>query len=247
MSVTRIDARGLHYRELNQRVREEIQRGTTRLHLANVNGQRYLADGLVGPLEMEIEGVAGNDLGVFMDGPQVRVRGNAQDAVGNTMNSGRIAIHGHAGDVIGYGMRGGTILVRHGVGYRVGIHMKSYRHRLPAIVVGGTAGAFLGEYLAGGLLVVLGLERQPGQPLTGDYCATGMHGGAIFLRGEVDRSLVATGDVRISQARPDDLDLIRPYLDDFAAEFAIRPDTLLTEPFWKLEPRSHRPYGSKYA
>jgi glutamate synthase domain-containing protein 3 len=36
---------------------------------------------------------AGNDLGMFMDGPLITVHGNVQDGVANTMNNGRICIH----------------------------------------------------------------------------------------------------------------------------------------------------------
>jgi glutamate synthase domain-containing protein 3 len=73
------------------------------------------------------------------------------------MDEGKIVIHGHAGDIAGYSMRGGSIFIRDDVGYRVGIHMKEYQDKVPAIVVGGTAQDFLGEYMAGGVLVVLGL------------------------------------------------------------------------------------------
>ena len=37
-------------------------------------------------------GTPGNDLGSFMDGPKITVRGNAQDGCGNTMNNGIIVI-----------------------------------------------------------------------------------------------------------------------------------------------------------
>ncbi|MFQ5810695.1 MAG: hypothetical protein ACE5JM_13860, partial [Armatimonadota bacterium] len=128
---TVIDAQGMHYRELNERVRKAIADGETAIELANVNGQRYIADGVEGDARIEIHGVPGNDLGAFMDGPTVVVHGNVQDAIGNTMNGGAIVVHGDAGDVIGYGMRGGRIFVRGHVGYRVGIHMKAFRSQMP--------------------------------------------------------------------------------------------------------------------
>ena len=191
-----IDASNLHYRDLNQRIRQEIAAGEKRFDLLNVNGQRYIADGIRGDIEFDIHGVPGNDLGAFMDGPTIRVHGNAQDVVGNTMNSGRIIVHGHAGDVLGYGMRGGELLVRGDVGYRVGIHMKAFGERQPVVVAGGRAGDFLGEYMAGGLLIVLGLGLRPGQRLVGNWCATGMHGGSIYLRSPHAGSEVASGGFR---------------------------------------------------
>jgi glutamate synthase domain-containing protein 3 len=242
-----IDARGLHYRELNARIREALAGGETEIALTNVNGQRYIADGIEGPAHIEIEGVPGNDLGAFMDGPTVVVHGNAQDAIGNTMNAGKIVVHGNAGDVLGYGMRGGKMLVRGDVGYRVGIHMKAYRSQVPVLVVGGGAADFLGEYMAGGMLVVLGLDGRSGDSLVGDYCATGMHGGIIYLRGEVDPSRVATNHVTIRQASEDDLQQLRLHLEEFCAEFGLDVEEIAGRPFAKLVPFSHRPYGGKYA
>ena len=61
--------------------------------------------------------------------------------------------------------------------------MKEYKDKIPAIVVGGVAGSFLGEYQAGGVIVVLGLHRE-NQPIAGYFCGTGMHGGKIYLRSD---------------------------------------------------------------
>jgi glutamate synthase domain-containing protein 3 len=253
----RIDAADLHYRELNQQVRQAVAAGERSFELVNVNGQRYIADGLQGPITFAIHGVPGNDLGAFMDGPVVTVHGNAQDAVANTMNAGRIVVHGHAGDVLGYGMRGGQLLVRGNVGYRVGIHMKAYLggggaalgpgDRLPVLVAGGVAGDFLGEYMAGGALIVLGLDRRPGDPLVGDWCATGMHGGVVYLRGEVDPARVATRFVAIRPADKSDKALIRPYIEAFTSAFGLNAAELLDHDFLRIAPISHRPYGAKYA
>jgi len=243
----RIDAQGLHYRELNHTIREAVAGGETEIELDHVNGQRYIADGIERPVSITIHGVPGNDLGAFMDGPSVVVRGNAQDVIGNTMNGGKIVIHGHAGDVLGYGMRGGKILVRGDVGYRVGIHMKAYRSQVPVLIVGGTTADFLGEYMAGGILVVLGLTGRQGQPVVGDYCATGMHGGMIYLRGGVDPSRIAGDHVAVREATDDDLRELRPHLAEYCAEFGCDVEAIMARSFLRLAPFSHRPYAGKYA
>jgi len=244
----RIDAGDMHYRELNRRIREAVAAGEKSLELVNVNGQRYIGDGIKsGDVTIEIHGVPGNDLGAFMDGPTIRVHGNAQDAVANTMNAGRILVEGDAGDVLGYGMRGGELFVRGKVGYRVGIHMKAYRGRWPVIVAGGTAGDFLGEYMAGGLLIVLGLERSNGEPVIGDWCATGMHGGVIYLRGEVDPRLVASRFAALRAAEDKDLGEIRRHVEAFCAAFSLDAEEMLKNGFLRVAPFSHRPYGAKYA
>ena len=61
---------------------------------------------------MVVNGVPGNDLATFMDGPTVIVNDNAQDGIGNTMNRGLVVVNGDAGDVLGYGMRGGRLYVK---------------------------------------------------------------------------------------------------------------------------------------
>ncbi|MGZ4937240.1 MAG: GltB/FmdC/FwdC-like GXGXG domain-containing protein, partial [Halobacteriota archaeon] len=147
----RIVAKYKHYKELNEEIAQAIGNGAAQLVLEDVNGQRFIADGLRGKLKIDIYGIPGNDLGMFMDGPTVTVFGNVQDGVGNTMSSGRIIVHGDGRDILGHSMRGGTIFVRGDVGYRVGIHMKTYKSSVPVIVAGGRAGDFLGEYMAGGI------------------------------------------------------------------------------------------------
>ena len=242
-----IDADGLHYRDLNERVRAAIADGCRLIRVTGVRGQRYLGAGLRGDLLIEVEGVPGNDLAAFMDGPRIVVRGNAQDGVCNTMNRGEVVVHGHAGDVLGYGMRGGALFVRGEVGYRVGIHMKEYKGQRPVLIAGGCAGDFLGEYMAGGVLAVLGLERRNGRPLVGDYCGTGMHGGVIFLRGEVDPAHIMLDQVGLSSASQEEMALLTPHLERFCQEFGGELANLLEQPFFVLRPVSHRPYGSKYA
>ena len=242
-SVT-VDAKGVYYRELNSRVRELISDGYTEIVLDGVNGQRYIGDGLTDRVNIIINGVPGNDLGAFMDGPTITVNDNAQDGVGNTMNSGKIVVRGHAGDVIGYGMRGGKIFVGSDVGYRVGIHMKSYGEQVPVIVAGGKAGDFFGEYMAGGVIILLGLGDDD-RPMVGHYAGTGMHGGAIYTRGEPAQHLLGK-EVSVSSLEDDDKKLLEGILPEFFADTLVDGSGIDISDFIKLQPFSHRPYGSKY-
>jgi glutamate synthase domain-containing protein 3 len=244
--MERIDSRGIHYRELNERIRRLAEEGEREFQLDNINGQRYLGTGLAySDLKMVVNGVPGNDLASFMNGPEIAIHDNAQDAICNTMNSGQVAVHGHAGDVLGYGMRGGRMFIKGNVGYRVGIHMKEYKKQVPVLIVGGTAGDFLGEYMAGGMLTLLGLEQQPGIPLAGDYLATGMHGGVIYLRGEVDPFTLGK-EVSVFDLNEADWDLLGPHLQDFCATFGYDYDEVSAGQFCKLLPVSRRPYGRLY-
>jgi glutamate synthase domain-containing protein 3 len=239
-----MDATGTYYRDLNARIRQLIEEGYQEITLDGVNGQRYIGDGLVDKVTIVINGVPGNDLGAFMDGPTMVVNDNAQDGVGNTMNSGKIVIKGHAGDVLGYGMRGGKVFVTGNVGYRVGIHMKSYKEQVPVIVAGGRAGDFFGEYMAGGVMVLLGMSFDEG-PLTGGYLGTGMHGGAIFLRGEVEEHQLGS-EVRVYPLDEEDRCMLENLLEEYTADTGSDLSGVAAEDFVKLQPFSHRPYGNMY-
>jgi glutamate synthase domain-containing protein 3 len=63
--------------------------------------------------------------------------------------------------------------------------MKEYQEKRPVVVIGGTAQDFLGEYMAGGVLVLLGLNG--GGEHKARFIGTGMHGGVIYLRGSVEK------------------------------------------------------------
>ena len=198
------------------------------------------------PAEIEIFGTPGNDLGAFMDGSKITVHGNAQDGCGNTMNSGEIIVHGHAGDVTGLSARGGKIFIRDGVGYRTGIHMKEYQEKKPLIVIGGSAQDFFGEYMAGGVLILLGLALNKNEHHKAKYIGTGMHGGVIYLRGSVEDYQLGK-EVGIAELDDSDHKALNQFVGEFAAHFGYEAKELLKHKFIKLFPRWTRPYGRLYA
>ena len=243
-----IDAKGLLYRELNEKVRQAVASGETEVKLTNVNGQRYIADAIDSPVQITIEGVPGNDLGAFMNGPTVIVKANGQDHIANTMNEGKIVVHGDAGDVLGYGMRGGKLFIKGDVGYRVGIHMKEYKDKVPVIVVGGTARDFFGEYMAGGTLILLGLNtgNNGSDQIAGNYFATGMHGGVIYVRGKLEDYQLGK-EVAVLEVDNDDRQIIEKYVTEFAGDLGLDASDILSDEFIKIKAVSHRPYGNLYA
>lgn len=244
MTMT-IDAKGVYYKELNHNLRNHLDKGVKEILVQNVNGQRYIGDGVTGSQRLILEGTPGNDMAAFMDGLEIVVKGNGQDGTGNTMNQGRIIVHGHTGDTTGYAMRGGEIFIRDYVGYRVGIHMKEYKEKIPAIVIGGTAGDFLGEYMAGGIVVVLGLGLKEREDIVGDYCGTGMHGGVMYIRGQIPEYNLGK-EVKIVEMTDEDKALVRGYVERYAAYFGGNVKSILSKPFNKLIPYNKRPYGNLY-
>ncbi|MBI3990605.1 MAG: hypothetical protein HY350_00495 [Candidatus Omnitrophica bacterium] len=240
-----INASQMPYRLLNEKIRSEVKNGEKEFKLSNINGHRYIGSGISGDVKFFIDGVPGNDLGAFMDGPTIIVSDNAQDGVGNTMNNGKVVINGSAGDVLGYGMRGGRIYIEKNAGYRVGIHMKSFKEQIPVIVIGGCARDFLGEYMGGGVIIVLG-QTSNGMPVLGNFVGTGMHGGTIYVRGKIENFQLGK-EVGFGKIVEEDLKALKEYLSDYCGYFGLDPDKLLREPFVKLYPYSTRPYGKIYA
>lgn len=241
-----INAAGMYYKELNRRIRDAVAAGVDAIRLDNINGQYFIGDGINKPVKITINGVPGNDLGAFMNGATIIVNDNAQDNIGNTMNAGKIVVHGHAGDVLGYGMRGGKLHIMKDVGYRVGIHMKSYNQNRPVLIAGGKAGDFFGEYMAGGVLILLDmLSDNPDKAKHGFSLGTGMHGGTIFVRGGVDESRLSR-EVGVFELSAEDLIMLEEYLTDYCKDFGLKLKDVLQEKFVKILPKSKRPYGNMY-
>lgn len=234
-----IDASGLSYQQLNEKIRscqEDV-------FLENCCGQRFLGTGM-GEKRIRIQGTPGNALGAYLNGASIEVLGNAQDAVGDTMNAGRIVIHGSLGDTAGYAMRGGEIYVRGDAGYRTGVHMKAYGDKFPVIVVGGRTGSFLGEYQAGGILIVLGLKGST-EPIVRNFPCTGMHGGKLFIRSACENVLFPK-QVAPRAATPQDMEEILPHLQTFARLFGEDYEEICNAPFTLVVPDSQNPYHQMY-
>jgi glutamate synthase domain-containing protein 3 len=231
-------ARDLDFKALN----EQIKSTNADVSIDECYGQRFIGSGAKGK-KITINGTPGNALGAYLDGAVIEVNGNAQDAVGDTMNAGKIVIHGNAGDALGYAMRGGAIFVQGNTGYRTGIHMKEYKEKKPVIVIGGKVGSFLGEYLAGGLIVVLGINIE--DVPVGNFTGTGMHGGRIFIR--TKKQLAALpAQVTAEAATKDDLQEINPFIAEFADHFGLKPEALAKDKYYVLKPNAKNPYKQLY-
>lgn len=234
-----IDAKKLDFSALN----ESIRNAGEHCKITGCIGQRFIASGM-GNRSIEIDGIPGNALGAYLSGAKITVNGNAQDAVGDTMNTGRIVVHGNIGDAAGYAMRGGEIYVKGNAGYRAGIHMKEYKEKKPVIVIGGRTGSFLGEYQAGGLIIVLGLNTD-GKPIVGNFPCTGMHGGKMILRGDVS-DIHFPHQTTSHTADEADLSEIRPFIERFCSLFGYDEKKLLNDTYTVITPDSKNPYKQMY-
>lgn len=237
--MTRIDASGMDFTALNSLLRET----EGDVELLGCLGHRFIGAGM-GFRKINIYGVPGNALGAYLNGAEIEVFGSAQDAVGDTMNAGTIVVHGNIGDTAGYAMRGGKIYVEGNAGYRTGIHMKEYKEHLPVIIIGGRAGSFLGEYQAGGILVVLGLHGDA-KPIVSNFPCTGMHGGKLYLRSRCENILFPE-QVTARPAAEEDLAGIADNLREYCGLFDLNFKDILSGPFTLVTPNSANPYRQMY-
>ena len=234
-----IDANKLDYKAINDALRGKDKEYTVN----NCTGQRFIAAGMA-KRSVVINGTPGNALGAYLNGAEISVHGNAQDAVGDTMNSGEITVYGNAGDTVGYAMRGGSIYIKGNAGYRAGIHMKAYKEKVPVMVIGGTAGSFLGEYQAGGVIVVLGLGTGD-KGIVGNFPCTGMHGGKMFLRSACEY-VNFPKQVTARAAKKEDLAEIEDYISKYCKLFGANKKEIMNSEFTVITPDSKNPYKQLY-
>ena len=235
-----INANEVGYYDLNKTI---VASTDTEITVKNAMGQRYIGCGVAGK-RITVEGTPGNALGAYLDGSRIVVYGNGQDAIGDTMNNGEIIVHGSCGDTTGYAMRSGKIFIKGNAGYRVGIHMKEYHEFFPKIVIGGKVGDFLGEYQAGGIIIVLGIGCDGKAPV-GSFCGTGMHGGRMFIRSdEIPAGLPV--QVSCTEATDEDKASIDEYVAEFAENFGYDKSELLSGKFYKLTPNTASPFKQLY-
>ena len=238
-----INAKDLDYEKLNEMIRESKDKNIT---VYNTLGHRYIGSGS-NELNLKLYGIPGNALGAYLNGSTIEVMGNSSDALGDTMNEGKIIVHGSAGDTCGYAMRGGKIYIRKNAGYRAGIHMKAYQDKFPVVIIGGYAGSFLGEYQAGGIIIVLGLdgEKYDSNRIIGDFPSAGMHGGKLFIRDDCKYNKFPE-QVLVNDAKESDLDEIKGYLKEYANIFDLDLNEILNHEFKVITPNTNNPYKKLY-
>jgi glutamate synthase domain-containing protein 3 len=238
--MKKIDISNIPQEEINPL----LKKSGADVKIVGAMGQRYIAAGNEGA-KIEIEGTPGNALGAYLNGSEITVRGNVQDAVGDTMNNGKIVVFGDAGDALGYAARGGRLYIRGKTGYRSGIHMKAYKDLKPVLFIGETAGSFLGEYLAGGIIAVLRLSNQ--SVACGNFPGTGMHGGKIFIRGNAS-NLPASLPKQVKTNEPTEAEMFEflAYLKEYCTLFKLDYNKLSLDEYIVLKPDSANPYEQMY-
>lgn len=113
----------------------------------------------------------------------------------------------------------------------------------PSLVIGGTVKDYLGEYMAGGTIVVLGLRNDVESPV-GNNIGAGMHGGRIFVKGKVGIGQLGPGAI-VSQLTEDDQKELASLLEEFEGYFGEKIGRDYSG-FVKVNPSSSRPFSGYY-
>jgi glutamate synthase domain-containing protein 3 len=100
--------------------------------------------------------------------------------------------------------------------------------------------------MAGGILVLLGLNLGESVHHKGRFIGTGMHGGVIYMRGSVEDYQLGK-EVGIADLEEADYQILQQYVGEFADHFGYETEEILEHKFIKLFPRWLRPYGRLYA
>ncbi len=258
----------LGHRDLNREIRKAVAAGAKHVTVTNVCGQRFIGAGLVADdLTLEVVGDAGLDLGVFSQGVKIIVHGSSEYLLGNTLSLGELVVYGSSWDITGMAAKGGEMYVMGNGGSRVGIHMKEFHKQKPLIMYGGTAKQYCGEYMAGGTIVVLGLDyadavpknknvlgkkdidpkkiKFASEPFVQSDLGAGIHGGAIYVRGDVPDSYLGVYAVKAPYT-PDDKAFLEPYFEKFADYFNCPVELIAHDDYTKIVPYSSRPFGKAY-
>ena len=177
---------------LDSRVLEEIIQGAVEKHHTDLKVEAYGQHGIGGrlwksgtsPVRVRIEGHPGQRIG-SMGFPNtfIEVMGPASDDVGWLNGGATIVVHGNAANGCCNAMAQGKVYIDGNIGAR-GMTMTKHNPRFdpPELWVLGSVGDYFGEFMAGGIAVVCGINPQNPDNVLGYRPFVGMVGGKTFFR-----------------------------------------------------------------
>jgi len=207
-----------------------------------------------------IHGDCGDILGYSMRGGKIYIKGNVGWRSGIHMKSYLekfpvIVIGGKAGDFLGEYMAGGIIILL-GLKAEREMHVNGPNTEVLAAPVKTSSGGkinpakklYPGEKIQEQYYFERFYPSSDGS-IAGNYSGTGMHGGSIFLRGDIEEYKFGK---EVSRVTLDDNDrqILKTYLTNFCDYFDFDKSKIIGQDykdFIKLVPCSHRPYGKLYS
>jgi len=184
----RADGVRLESRLLEERIQAAVEKGERRIEVAaygqhGIGGRLWKAGS--DPLHIRVTGHSGQRLGSMgFSNTYIETTGPASDDVGWLNAGADIVVRGHAGNGVANAMAQGRVRVAGSIGAR-GMTMTKHNPRFepPELWVLGSAGDYFGEFMAGGVAVICGVEAQTPGNILGYRPLVGMVSGRVFFRG----------------------------------------------------------------
>jgi NADPH-dependent glutamate synthase beta subunit-like oxidoreductase/glutamate synthase domain-containing protein 3/NAD-dependent dihydropyrimidine dehydrogenase PreA subunit len=175
-------------RILEEQIQRAVADGHRRIEI-QAFGQHGIGGRLWGagnePVQIRVTGHSGQRLGSMgFPNTVIEVLGPVSDDVGWLNAGAEIIVHGNAGNGACNGMAQGRVFVAGNIGAR-GMTMTKHNPRFepPQLWVLGSVGDYFGEFMAGGVAVVCGVDAQSPDNVLGYRPLVGMVGGKVFFRG----------------------------------------------------------------
>ncbi|NNF98423.1 MAG: FAD-dependent oxidoreductase [Desulfobacteraceae bacterium] len=185
------DGRRLSSRILEEQIQQAVDDGRRHLVVKGL-GQHGIGGRLwkTGdePIRIQVDGQAGQRVGSMgYPNTHIEVMGPVSDDLGWLNAGATIVVHGNAGNGVANAMAQGRVYVGGNIGAR-GMTMTKQNPRFapPQLWVLGSAGDYFGEFMAGGMAVVCGIDGQNPGNVLGYRPLVGMVGGKVFFRGPHD-------------------------------------------------------------
>jgi NADPH-dependent glutamate synthase beta subunit-like oxidoreductase/glutamate synthase domain-containing protein 3/NAD-dependent dihydropyrimidine dehydrogenase PreA subunit len=181
----------LESRVLEEKIQEAVASGERRLKIMafgqhGIGGRLWKAG--EEQVYVRVEGPAGQRLG-SMGFPNTLIEafGPVSDDTGWLNAGAEIVVHGNAGNGTANAMAQGKLRVAGNIGAR-GMTMTKSNPRFtpPELWVLGSVGDYFGEFMAGGIAVICGVDAQSPSNILGYRPLVGMVGGKVFFRGPHD-------------------------------------------------------------
>jgi glutamate synthase domain-containing protein 3 len=97
--------------------------------------------------------------------------------------------------------------------------------------------------MAGGLILVLG--RGDAATVSERGIGSGIHGGHIFVRGDINSQYLGVG-ARAHPCTPEERCLITPLIDEYCQYFRSDAAPFLDAEYTRISPASSRPFANMY-
>ena len=184
----RVDGNRVSSRVLEEQIQEAVSQGHRRIEVIaygqhGIGGRLWKAGNE--QVHVKINGPSGQRVGSFgFDNTFIEVMGPVSDDVGWLNAGAKIVVHGNAANGACNAMAQGKVYVAGNIGAR-GMTMTKANPRFspPELWVLGSVGDYFGEFMAGGIAVVCGIEAHRPENVLGYRPLVGMVSGKVFFRG----------------------------------------------------------------